>query len=70
MLHLLLVSIQIMIPIMSQSNSIQEFISLKNQNNSKINLKSKKDTILCNHCKRTASNGIRCLGMCVADNDY
>ena len=29
-----------------------------------------KERILCNHCKRTASNGIRCLGMCVADNDY
>ena len=29
-----------------------------------------KDKILCNHCKRTASNGIRCLGICVADNDY
>ena len=31
---------------------------------------SNKEIILCNHCKRTASNGIRCLGMCVADNDY
>ena len=29
-----------------------------------------KDNILCNHCKRTASNGIRCLGICVADNEY
>tara|TARA_A100000164_G_C21416813_1_gene544806 strand:- start:261 stop:422 length:162 start_codon:yes stop_codon:yes gene_type:complete len=29
-----------------------------------------KEKILCNHCKRTASNGIRCLGICVADNDY
>ena len=29
-----------------------------------------KDKILCNHCKRTSSNGIRCLGICVADNDY
>ena len=28
------------------------------------------EKILCNHCKRTASNGIRCLGICVADNDY
>ena len=28
------------------------------------------DVVLCNHCKRTASNGIRCLGICVADNDY
>ena len=29
-----------------------------------------KDKILCHHCKRTPSNGIRCLGICVADNDY
>jgi len=27
-------------------------------------------TILCRHCRRTADNGIRCLGMCVADSDY
>ena len=48
----------------------EELISFKDQNKSKINLSSKKDPILCNHCKRTASNGVRCLGMCVADNDY
>ena len=29
-----------------------------------------KERILCKHCKRTTSNGIRCLGICVADNDY
>ena len=51
-------------------DSKRELISLKVLNNSKISLLSKKDTILCNHCKRTASNGVRCLGMCVADNDY
>ena len=28
------------------------------------------EKILCNHCGRTSSNGIRCLGICVADNDY
>ena len=28
------------------------------------------EIVLCVHCKRTSSNGIRCLGMCVADNDY
>ena len=55
---------------MALFDSKQELISLKVQNNSKINLPSKKDAILCNHCKRTASNGVRCLGMCVADNDY
>ena len=70
MLHLLLVSIQAMIPRMTLFDSTQELISFKDQNNSKINLLLKKDPILCNHCKRTASNGIRCLGMCVADNDY
>ena len=70
MLHLLLVSIQVMIPRMALFDSAQELISFNEQNNSKINLPLEKDPILCNHCKRTASNGVRCLGMCVADNDY
>ena len=70
MLRLLLVSIQAMIPRMTLFDSTKELINLKDQNNLKINLPSKKDPILCNHCKRTASNGVRCLGMCVADNDY
>jgi len=70
MLHLLLVSIQMIIPRVALFNSTQELISLKDCNNSKNNLSLEKDPILCNHCKRTASNGIRCLGMCVADNDY
>ena len=55
---------------MTLFDSKQELISFEDQNNSKINLPSEKDPILCNHCKRTASNGVRCLGMCVADNDY
>ena len=70
MLHLLLVSTQMMILRMTLFDSTQELISYKDQNNSKIKLNSEKDPILCNHCKRTASNGVRCLGMCVADNDY
>ena len=69
MLHLLLVSTQVMIPIMTLFDSTQELINFQDHN-SKINLTSEKDPILCNHCKRTASNGVRCLGMCVADNDY
>ena len=59
-----------MIQKMTLFDSTQELISFKDQNNSKINHNSDKDPILCNHCKRTASNGVRCLGMCVADNDY
>ena len=33
-------------------------------------LEQKNEKILCNHCMRTSSNGIRCMGICVADNDY
>ena len=68
--HLLLVSTQVKIPRMALFDSKQELKSLNVHNSSKINLPSNKDVILCNHCKRTTSNGVRCLGMCVADNDY
>tara|TARA_Y100000589_G_scaffold324755_1_gene361437 strand:+ start:404 stop:571 length:168 start_codon:yes stop_codon:yes gene_type:complete len=43
------------------SNEVTESIQLINK---------KEEKILCNHCLRTASNGIRCMGICVADNDY
>lgn len=36
----------------------------------KNNLEIESEQILCPHCKRTASNGIKCKGICVADNDY
>lgn len=45
-------------------------IVAKLQKEKKKHYSLKKDQILCIHCKRTASNGVRCLGMCVADNDY
>ena len=67
---MLLVSNQVMILRMTLFDSTQEVISFIDQNNSKIKLTPEKDPILCHHCKRTASNGVRCLGMCVADNDY
>ena len=70
MLHLLLVSTQVMIPRMDLINKNEELRSLQDQNNSENILLLTKDPVLCNHCKRTASNGVRCLGMCVADNDY
>lgn len=28
------------------------------------------EKILCPHCQRTATNGISCKGICVADSDY
>ena len=70
MLHLLLVSIQMMILIMDLFDTKHKLTTLKVQKSSKFNLSHKEEPLLCNHCKRTASNGVRCLGMCVADNDY
>ena len=46
-------------------NDIQDEM---NKKNSESNTKS--ENVLCNHCGRTANNGIRCMGICVADNDY
>ena len=42
-----------------------------NEGNQKENNgKEQKEKVLCIHCGRSSSNGIRCLGICVADNDY
>ena len=70
MRHLLLVSTQAKIITMSvcelDLDSKNDKTTKKNE--SKVLLD--KEKILCSHCMRSASNGIRCLGMCVADNDY
>ena len=59
---------------MNKLNRLKDFSLEKNNSNQE----SQKDNlgdheiqkVLCNHCGRTASNGIRCLGICVADNEY
>ena len=59
---------------MNKLNSFKDLSCQKNdsnkekQNENEINNKPEK--VLCNHCGRTISNGIRCLGICVADNEY
>jgi hypothetical protein len=35
-----------------------------------INQATDTEKILCSHCQRTATNGIKCKGICVADSDY
>ncbi len=59
---------------MNKLDRLKDFSFQKNDsneqtinNNESINNLAK---VLCNHCGRTSSNGIRCLGICVADNDY
>ena len=51
-------------------DSSKDLINSKPKDKTKTDSLLNKEVILCNHCKRTASNRIRCLGMCVADNDY
>jgi hypothetical protein len=36
----------------------------------KINQQTENEKVLCSHCQRTATNGIKCKGICVADNEY
>ena len=47
-----------------------ELINDKTKNTKQSQVLPEENKILCNHCKRTASNGIRCLGICVSDSDY
>ena len=59
---------------MNKLNSFKDSSSQKKHNNEEDDKgnesKDLKEKVLCNHCGRTSSNGIRCLGICVADNDY
>ena len=67
MLLLLLVSIQAKITIM-KVYELKPTLIRNQKKDSHVSLD--KEKILCDHCKRTSSNGIRCLGICVADSDY
>ena len=53
--------------IFEDSSFEENDISDQNRKNKKL---EKPEKILCNHCGRTNTNGIRCLGICVADNEY
>ncbi len=70
MLLLLLVSIQVKILVMEIFDSKSELINTQFKRKTELHIDQKKENILCNYCKRTVSNGIRCMGFCVADNDY
>ena len=59
---------------MNKLNSFQDSSFEKKHINEEKNKdnegKDQQEKVLCNHCGRTSGNGIRCLGICVADNDY
>ncbi len=53
---------------MNKLNSLKDSSFEENQKDNEI--QDQQEKVLCNHCGRTSRNGIRCLGICVADNDY
>ena len=55
---------------MNKLNSLKDSSFGKNDSSDAKQKNKKPEKILCNHCGRTTSNGIRCLGICVADNEY
>ena len=55
---------------MHKLNSFKNSSIEKTHINEENQSQKQKEKILCNHCGRTVNNGIRCLGMCVADDDY
>ncbi len=42
----------------------------KDKSQAKNDAEKQDEKVLCPHCKRTATNGIKCKGICVADDDY
>jgi len=43
---------------------------LQGSTNINTNQETEDEKVLCPHCQRTATNGIKCKGICVADSDY
>lgn len=52
------------VKLQTDEDKLQESTSIK------INEEIENEKVLCPHCQRTATNGIKCKGICVADNDY
>lgn len=50
----------------SQTKQKQEATNNQNQTSQE----PEEEKVLCPHCKRTATNGLKCKGICVAENDY
>jgi hypothetical protein len=43
---------------------------LQERSHIKSDRETEHEKILCSHCQRTATNGIKCKGICVAESDY
>ncbi|MCC0175596.1 hypothetical protein I4641_01195 [Waterburya agarophytonicola K14] len=46
------------------------FQSAKSEEKDNNTTSQEEEKVLCPHCLRTATNGLKCKGICVADSDY
>jgi hypothetical protein len=51
-------------------SKILKYMTTQPQTNNQPCNETTKEVILCPHCLRTATNGIKCQGICVADSNY
>ena len=53
-------------------HNLPDLYEFEERNNDDANndLEEELDGILCKHCGRSLNNGVRCIGICVSDNDY
>ncbi len=51
------------IKIQTEKDKLHTDISIEN------NQETENEKVLCPHCQRTATNGIKCKGICVADDN-
>ncbi|GAA6618138.1 hypothetical protein [Scytonema sp. NUACC26] len=52
------------VKIQTEKDTLQANTSVKSAR------ETENEKVLCPHCQRTATNGIKCKGICVADSDY
>jgi hypothetical protein len=59
-------------PVDSHQETLQarEKLSASSDNDTIVDRAAIPEKIICSHCLRTATNGIKCKGICVADSDY
>ena len=53
-----------------QINNLETRSIINSSDKNDHNINDNNSKILCKHCKRTKENGLRCIGICVSDNDY
>jgi len=55
---------------MTTEQTEKDQLQAKTQEKTASESESKSEKVLCPHCQRTATNGMKCQGICISDSDY